>query len=799
MSDLSVLTERSIDLIPCQPNVISSMPGQDFPLDDSIVKLLGSFSHLSHDDSIQNIIGNLLTPLPRNMEHYRDYILFLLNICKGLSLSELKSQYIAKRIIIALLKIMDTIRITCIDLNFLNIFFTYKGKYYTFYNEASFTPDPKVFPSLKEEFNIDESSIVFIELYALSGHANMEKILERIQNLCKKMKYMPNNEMFVNNLIGFLCHIFTILEDSPLKEKFNSILSEFIELNKRGDRLFNHEQLIILNEMIRPNAINGGAAVADLGQIDWEALANELKSNVPHYKIRLFIANVGIQFANLRALLEHPKNKRLHQKYISQIDTIDTIDDYLLQMFQKDRYDRDLTLSYKEPHKKEVKLKMQQVINAMKDIGDELNRVGINTSNMSDYIEQANTFLGSLKSLDLSKSLPPKHKDFRQIKWVVPASSALASSASALSAPDSGVASMETSEIPILDRITRNAKKFQIIIDRLIKYFEDTVQGATAPTSDGGASAAVATIARKNCDPLIKLTDRQVKILTTQEYRHFLLENLDKANLKNFQIDCEEFVCEPRRPGAGAGAGAAEVIPDEQIEQISRQLQQYDYLLAYLKEIIKNEKPEIDFTIYHCSHANPCINLVFHFDPYDENLSVLDTIARAVKPLIPEANLQPGMAAAMNESKEGVHIPNKSEQLQLTSRGRDNGDGGGGGIQQFKSKLNEYVARYNDANKEIQKNLSIYLKDASPDSIKLRRINEPYIQSMKQITEALEKFGYKNGIHYQITETGMKSMILGGSKSYKNETYKKIKISNTTNKNNKMKTLKLLKIKKKLI
>jgi hypothetical protein len=72
---------------------------------------------------------------------------------------------------------MDTIRSTCIELKFLNVFFTYKGNYYMFYNEASFIPDQNPFSTLKD-FQMDEYSVVFIELFASTGCANMEKILE---------------------------------------------------------------------------------------------------------------------------------------------------------------------------------------------------------------------------------------------------------------------------------------------------------------------------------------------------------------------------------------------------------------------------------------------------------------------------------------------------------------------------------------------------------------------------------------------------------------------------------------------
>ena len=630
------------------------------------------------------------------------------------------------------------------------------------------------------------------------------------------MKYMQNNELFVNNLIGFLCHIFTFLQDSPLKEKFNSILSEFIELNERGDRLFNAEQLIILNGMRTPNAMNGGAAVER--KINWEDLALKFEplriNNESIDKIRSFIAGVGMQLDNLRLLVQYANSEGLETtsiaKYTQRITSNGLIDTYLFDLFEKKPTDK----TYKP-----TLLKMKNVINLMKQIVDELKKNGVNTLNMLSYMKEANNFLLALEKVNPFElehpsqlQLPPKYEMFRPIKK---------SALSLIESLNNSVMATELASLgSVTDIITEKKREFNNFIEELKKMFEDTVHAT--PTS--GASAVNEIPPSKTCDPLIKLNDDQVKILTTQEYRHFLVENLDKANLKNFQIDCEEFNCEPRRPGAGAGAaesgpGAAEVIPDERIEKISRQLQQYDYLLAYLKEIIKNEKPEIDFTIYHCSQASPCINLVFHFDPYDENLSILDSIANAVKHLIPEANLQPvpGVAAAMSGLGQGGPTGNTPKpQYQVNRRrlgasGRESGAGGAGGAgvagvdSKVKSNddINEMIMKMVEKHDNlVQANQKIIFEMEKTADNTDSRLKDTHTKNNKKIEILRQELKQMTSLypfqisydHYGIIKL---NGLVGGGKSYKNET--RIKISTTTNKyknhkiKNKMKTLKRLK------
>ena len=522
------------------------------------------------------------------------------------------------------------------------------------------------------------------------------------------MKYMQNNELFVNNLIGFLCHIFTVLQDSPLKEKFNSILTEFIELG-----LFTEPQLLLLKSMITSKTVLIGGAVRNelsdkqLINIEiWRNYKRELKCadinvynllDIPiktaidfirileFYKNFHHIAGISYQY-NERELLQ--MCRQLYNLYLlllkfkdvtyNELFSIDQdiLNEYIEIMSYINRNLRTFifnvfgfaaenyrsTDDWKRAYDSVNTILEANNLGFVQDFearvrGKRLISIGkLNPTDFNEFLKENTTQINS----EIAKENETERRKIKVIIERKKSESAPASAPSSVPAPASAPGSVyptnsgqknatrllyalkeRTYNVERGGSIKKEKENFEKFIDKIKLLVSDVINHE--------AMEEEKVVAHEKCDPLIKLTEDQINTLTRQEYRQFLVEKIDKANLKNFQIDCEEFNCEPRRPGA------AEVIPEEQIEKISRQLQQYDYLLAYLKEIIKNEKPEIDFTIYHCPEASPCINLVFHFDPYDENLSILDSMANAVKFLTIDKD-EGAEAAEEAEEPEKVNV-----------------------------------------------------------------------------------------------------------------------------------------------
>lgn len=148
----------------------------------------------------------------------------------------------------------------------------------------------------------------------------------------------------------------------------------------------------------------------------------------------------------------------------------------------------------------------------------------------------------------------------------------------------------------------------------------------------------------ETCITLKHLTNEQITQLKQTEYKEFLNNNLNRASLQNFTIDCQEYRCQAPEATGAPGAAQAVVIESELEKIYRKKLKQYSYLESHLRDSINKDGPDLNFTIYHCKPPQaqpgqaqptqgPCINIVFHFDRNDENLTIPDEIRNKVEQL----------------------------------------------------------------------------------------------------------------------------------------------------------------------